>query len=288
MRSLLFSLGALAACTGAEPPALDDVVVALDPFTIAPGTDQVFCQYLPADGAEHWLSGFTTDMTPGSHHLLVFRVDESKGMVPAAGRHTCDQLELPPGVDGMLPGSQQPHTDVALPAGIAMRLGPQHGLFFQFHYVNGSDAPLEATITWRATATDPAAVTDTAGMMFYSNFDLQVPPGRSVATQHCTLPYARTLLGATGHMHRRGVAFDAATDDAVLYHASSWTEPPLTAFDPPLELPKGARVTWSCTYENPDATTYVFGPSATDNEMCIFAAIYYPAPDSATDFGCDP
>src|SRR4051812_49179724 len=186
----------LAACATEVPPlvASDDVDVELAPFSVDAGADQVFCQYVPADGASHWLTSFTTDMTAGSHHLIVFRVDESKATtLPSTTRQPCDQLELPMGVDGMLPGSQQPHTQVDLPAGVAMALGPRHGLFFQFHYINQSDAPRVATIHWHANAGDAGTP---AGMMFYSNFDLPVPPGDSVATHTCPIQTDRTLLGA--------------------------------------------------------------------------------------------
>src|SRR3989442_398093 len=92
----------LAACATETPPPIstDDVDVQLEPFTVEPNADQVFCQYVPADGAEHWLTGFTTDMTAGSHHLIVFRVDEANATtLPSTTRFPCDQLELPMGVD---------------------------------------------------------------------------------------------------------------------------------------------------------------------------------------------
>jgi hypothetical protein len=284
---LLASLAALlASCGGSSGPGGGDVDVKLDALTVQPGEDQVYCQYLPADGKSRWLSSFTTDMTPGSHHLIVFRVDESKGRVPEPARRVCDQLELPPGVDGMLPGSQEPHTALVLPDGAAMELGPEHGLFFQFHYYNAGDAPLVANIRWHAGTMPAEDVKVPAGMMFYSNFSLQVPPGKSTASHTCAVPSDRRLLGASGHMHRRGVGFDATLDGVPIYHADSWAEPPLTSFGSGLTAPRGARLTWSCDYENGDGKTYTFGPSATANEMCIFAAIYTPAPDSATDFGC--
>ena len=280
----------LPACgDGSPPPAGGDLMVALAPLTVAPHQEAVYCEYLPADGSDRWLSTFTTNMTPGSHHLIVFRVDESRAeKPPAPGRRVCDQLDLPEGMDGMLPGSQQPRTEVALPPGVAMRLGPTHGVFFQYHYYNPGDAPLVANITWRAAAIPADQVTAPAGMMFYSNFALAVPPGSSKATLSCLVPTERTLLGATGHMHRRGTWFDASVDGADIYHSDSWLEAPLTAFPAPgLHLQRGARVSWTCTYVNSGTTTYEFGPSALDNEMCILAALYYPAaPGAELDLGC--
>jgi hypothetical protein len=167
-----------------------------------------------------------------------------------------------------------------------MKLGARHGLFFQFHYANASDAPLPADIVWHATAIEPAAVAATAGMMFFSNFELSVPPGPSVASRSCPLSTERTLLGVTGHMHRRGVALGATLDGAPLYHTDSWSEPELRAFAPPLTVGASAALGWSCSYFNDGGTTYTFGPSAMANEMCIVAGLYHPAPDSTTDFGC--
>jgi hypothetical protein len=278
--ALLFAVACAAHPT--PPPAPVDLDVQLDPFTVAPLEDQVFCQYVPADGETRWLSSFTTDMTAGSHHLIVFRVDEKKGTPPPTDRHPCDQLDLPVGIDGMLPGSQQPHSEVELPDGVTMALGPTHGLFLQFHYFNPSDTPLVASIRWRGRAA--AAEGTPAGMMFFSNFGLEVPPGRSITTRSCPLGTDRTLLGATGHMHQRGVAFDASLDGAAIYHAGSWTDLPLTPLA--LNAAAGSELAWSCTYDNGTGNTYVFGPSASQNEMCIFAGIFYPSPGSQTDFGC--
>jgi hypothetical protein len=289
--ALVLPLAALLAACGSDPPppAGGDLVVTLDPVTIAPQEEVVYCEYLPADGTERWLTSFTTEMTAGSHHLLVFRVDEAAADTPPTpGRRVCDQLDLPQGLDGMFPGSQQPHTEVALPDGVAMRLGPRQGLFFQFHYFNPTAAPLIANISWRARTVPAAAVKSPAGMMFYSNFDLMVPPGTSQATLSCVVPTERTLLGATGHMHRRGTFFDAALDGADVYHSDSWLEAPLTAFPAPgMHVARGARMSWTCTYANAGTQTYSFGPSALDNEMCILAAIYYPAvPGNELDLGC--
>jgi len=33
----------------------DDISVKLDPVTVGPGEDQVYCQYLPADGKSRWV-----------------------------------------------------------------------------------------------------------------------------------------------------------------------------------------------------------------------------------------
>src|SRR5207248_4437459 len=102
------------------------------------------------------------------------------------------------------PGSQQPHSDVTLPAGTAMRLEAYHGLYFQEHFINATQAPMTTRVSYRLGTVDAARVRDAAGMIFYSNFDLFVPPGRSTATETCRAPRDLSLMLATGHMHKRG------------------------------------------------------------------------------------
>ena len=43
-----------------------------------------------------------------------------------------------------------------------------------------------------------------------------------------------------------------------------------------MQLKAGTRVRFKCFYKNPDDREYVQGQSATDDEMCMFTAVYYP------------
>jgi hypothetical protein len=289
-RVLVLAVAFLAACGGSTmhqpPPVNGDKSYSLAPFTLQPGEEQINCYYVPADGIERYVSKFTVDMNAGSHHLVVFRINESiSGPMPATGPTTCSQVEIPNGLDGMLPGSQQLHSELPLPAGVAMKIEKYHGLYFQSHYINATNAPITTNVTYKLNTVDGATVTQTAGMVFYSNFNLDIPVGMSTAMQTKNAPKDLNLLSATGHMHMHGLTFDATVGGQNVYHTDNWDEPNGALFPAPgFAVTQGTPITWQCAYNNTTGGTLVFGNSASKNEMCIFAAIYYPANNGQTIF----
>ena len=80
MRTLaLVAVLAASACGGSpgSPGTGASKTYSLAPFTIQPGEEQINCYYVPSENAERYISKFTVDMNAGSHHLVVFRVDET-------------------------------------------------------------------------------------------------------------------------------------------------------------------------------------------------------------------
>lgn len=51
--------------------------------------------------------------------------------------------------------------------------------------------------------------------------------------------------------------------------------------DPPFVVDPAIEVTYYCDYENYKDTELTFGRSAETNEMCVFNADYFPAPNGA-------
>ena len=260
----------------------------LAPFSLGPGEEKINCYYVPPSGVDRYLNRIVVDMNAGSHHLVVFRVKDDKGL-PATGPTPCTQLDLPSGLDGMLPGSQQLHSEIPLPDGVALLLAKDEGLYFQSHYINATVKDIITTsVTYNFTTVDAALVKQKAGMIFYSNYGLNVPPGMSIATRSCSAPQDMNLITATGHMHKHGLTFDATVAGASIYHTDHWDEPNGALFPAPGQaVKKGDPIQWACAYNNDTNATLVFGNSAVTNEMCIFAGIYYPAQDSQTLFSCE-
>ncbi|HZS37178.1 MAG TPA: hypothetical protein VFF06_10135, partial [Polyangia bacterium] len=134
---------------------------------------------------------------------------------------------------------------------------------------------------------DKSKVQTIAGMIFYSNYNLNIPPGMSTAAMTCHAPQDLKLLTATGHMHMHGLTFDATVGGTNIYHTNNWDEPNGSVFPAPgMDVPMGTPIAWSCAYDNTTGGTLMFGNSASKNEMCILAAIYYPAPNGDTLFFC--
>ncbi len=291
-RLLLLAFASLAACGSGtqmmqqQPPPNGDKTYALAPFTLPPGDEQINCYYVPADGIERYVSKFTVDMNAGSHHLVVFRINEqTNGPMPASGPTVCSQVEIPAGLDGMLPGSQQLHSETPLPDGVAMKIEAYHGLYFQSHYINATQSTITTNVTYQLNTVDASTVTQTAGMIFYNNLALNIPVGTSTSTDMQKIPQDLSLLSATGHMHMHGTEFVATVNGTQIYETMNWDEPNGALFAAPgMALTKGTPITWACSYDNTTSGPLVFGNSASKNEMCIFAGIYYPAANGATIF----
>lgn len=299
MRSIrLLSLVALAGCGGsalsdgpdlgsASTPDLatvagvNDRVLELPRFTLQPGEEKILCAYVPPDGVERYVNRFLTDMTPGSHHLIVYRVPADGG--PARGPEPCSN-GLP---IGMLPGAQEPHTELPLPPGIAYKVGAGEGLYFQMHYINATPAPITAAVNYRMGTIAREAVRELAGELFYSMWNLKVPTGKSTQEQTCKAPHDLNLMLATGHMHKHGLTFDAWVNNQPVYHTSDWDAPKWAAYEHPgFQVKQGDPIRWACAYDNQTGAVLKFGDSADKNEMCIFVGLYWPAPNSETQFLC--
>src|SRR5256885_15695606 len=104
MRSitLAFSLALVAGCSSGPggTPGVPTYDYSLTPFPLQPQGEQISCYYVPADGKEKYATRFVTEMNPGSHHLIVMRIDETRsgGTMPAAGPAPC--VDIPNGFDG--------------------------------------------------------------------------------------------------------------------------------------------------------------------------------------------
>ena len=83
-------------------------------------------------------------------------------------------------------------------------------------------------------------------------------------------------------MHQRATNFVASDSTGrTLYQTTVWAEPKPVIYSPPVHLPSGTTITWSCTYVNDTGSTLTFGESAANNVMCISEFIYFPVQDPA-------
>jgi hypothetical protein len=275
---LLFAVG----CGGAAPHPIGasaGVRYEMTPFTVPAASEVFMCQYFPPSGKDVWVSNLHSSMTAGSHHLVVFRIDPMLGE-PPSGQYPCDQLDMPAGVDSILFATQELETDRGMPDGVGMHLAGSAGVYFQSHYLNSTSANIHANVEFDFMPIDRAAVQKIAGEFFLSNQSLAIPPGMQTATRSCRAPFDMHLLYAQGHMHRHALSLDGEVAGQPVYHTDTWDSPVMARFPAPgLAVATGDTVRWTCTYDNQTAGTIVYGNSAATNEMCIFAGLYYPAPD---------
>jgi hypothetical protein len=148
---------------------------------------------------------------------------------------------------------------------------------------------------WRA---DPAASTIPASMMFAKQLTLSLPPGKTTdVSKKCYFPgvtnYPLYVLGMTGHFHSLGRKFwvdkmKAFVDGsgqvigdtllvANVYQSATWTEPPFTVYDPPIQLNQGEFLRYTAEYFNNTDHTVLFGAHVRTQEHCNLFSWFVPA-----------
>jgi hypothetical protein len=276
---------AVAACSS-DPSTPDDFDfrMAID---IAAGEEVEYCQYvtipeaMDVDHLEHHYSD-------GSHHLVVYETDLTTEEA-AADREVFDcRSRQDLRFRGVIYAAQVPDGSLDYPEGVAMRFEAGQVILVQSHYLNVTEAPLSATVVFQLRhARVPVEVE--AGTLFYYDFNIAVPAGGAfTAKMHCEVPDDIEMVFAMSHMHRRGVAYrswivepEAAKSD--LYMGTSWENVHPEIYTPPRAVHGGDAIDFECDFENGEDRDIVEGPSADQNEMCMFVAGYWPRLDVAAE-----
>jgi Copper type II ascorbate-dependent monooxygenase, C-terminal domain len=266
---------------GGDPNA---ITLTMTSFNVPAGGEVYKCEnFANPFGGEVEVSGFESHMSPGSHHMLLFYIDTNADKP----LEDCSGLEFHPTPYG----AQTPDSVVDYPAGIAALIPAGQGLRIQAHYLNATDHDLTATVKMTFHLADPGSVTAHAGMVFMNNLNIYVQPSADpqTVTGTCSVPRDVHLIYANSHMHKHGIGFQATdmNSGTMLYQTDNWSDPPLDALDPAIDLSAGDQIQWSCTYNNDTGGVLTFGESAATNEMCIFTGQYYPAPETGDPMiGC--
>jgi hypothetical protein len=261
----------------------NQVQIKTQPFTVDSGGEVFMCQDFanPFGGADAEISQIDSNMTIGSHHMLLFFQDNATDSNVAS----CAALQFQP----MLFGAQQPTTTLPYPTGVAALVKGTQGFHMQMHYLNTTPSPLTAQVTITFTKAAAGTITQHAGVFFFNNLSgIQVPPQTTKdVSASCNFPKAVNVMYATAHTHKFTNSFTASTGGNMIYSTTSWDNAPNTAYSPPLTLAQGATVTWNCNITNPNTMgNLTFGESAKTNDMCIFDGQYYPADDTNPTIEC--
>jgi hypothetical protein len=258
------------------------VTIQTQTFTVQPGGEVFMCQDFanPFGGVDTEVSQIDSDMAPGSHHMLLFFQDNATDTNVAA----CDPLQF----QAMLYGSQQPHTTLPYPTGVAALVKGTQGFHMQMHYLNATQAPITAQVTITFTRATPGTITQHAGVFFFNNvYGIHVPTGQTQdVTASCSFAKNVNIMFATAHTHHFTNTFNATIGGSMVYQTSSWDASPNQAYAPALQVASGTSVTWNCNITNTTSGTLTFGESANTNDMCIFDGQYYPADDANPTITC--
>lgn len=290
---VLAAVGCSSSASPASPPADSGVADAPDPSTIhlqmnvtVPAGKEIFrCQLaqLPkTDSGEIFVSGYSHEYTPGSHHYLVYRT--SLTSIPAGLDQPFDCAEgggVMKYASDYVWGGQVPKETRNFPSGVALALKSQEIVVLQAHYINATKGDVAATVNVDVHTVTAAQVQHRAGILRMYDPYIHVPAKAASATAQLRCPVRKdiTVFSAVPHMHARGVSHTSwvdapgSTATTPLLVNDDWEHP--KQFDGSLDIKAGSSVRFQCIYKN-DTDREIYQGQSADDEMCMFTAFYYP------------
>ncbi len=286
----------------AEEPCLDEPSLGFQIRStgtdINAGQDVEYCEVARLPGTAddiYYVTRFETKMTLGSHHLIVGAVQEgSEDGLVVGDRFNCIGPSLPNGGDALLAvtGAQRPYDSTEYPTGIGRVYRGGQFLILNYHYLNATDAIIDARTAVNFHLGEESDIEHIAGSMGFYNFFINTPAGQSASfTKSCTFEEDAMVFQLSRHTHRWGTDFPVYykggdKDGELIYNSPSYEDTDHN-FDEPILVKAGEGFEWTCNYTNDTNGSLGFGIKASD-EMCIlFGAIYDPVTLQPKDQGCN-
>ena len=261
-------------------------------FTVAAGTEDFECTYVTMPATAGFIVGAQHEYTVGSHHFTIFRTTLSSiptgEASPTLGGCYDATATYMSTVTGVVYGAAVPTGELDMPAGVGLPFSANEVLLFQSHYLNATANALHAQVSVHLT-TQTTPVQQNAGVLFFYDPFIYVPPNaHATASTRCPIPQDITMFTEGSHYHARGVNYQAYLDTsattpatAPFYTSDNWASP--TIGTATVQVSAGSYIRFYCDYENTDTQAYIQGPSASNNEMCMFVGLYYPAMTTADE-----
>lgn len=270
------------------PPARGFQVISPD-VTIMPGQEVTYCYYFRTPNTEEMaIKKWTSVMTPGSHHMIMYTTQDNggkDGMVLSDGCGNFDAANR----TSWTYSAQTPTNELALPADdgtgkpLGQKIAAGTSAYFQMHYLNSSDEPIQAHVTLNAEALEAgAAFTQTAPYITF-NSQISIPPAKTghVETMTCNVPANIRFWTMSTHAHKQAVKTTVKDGAAVAFTSTDWEHPGAeTWMTAPFYTFATGELTYECTYNNTgsnEGRTVTAGSSAETDEMCMAVGYFFPA-----------
>lgn len=265
--------------------------------SIEPGQDVEYCEVVALPGTPddvYYVNGFESQMTEGSHHLIVAAIEP--GTETDANAEVGDRVECtgPDAFGGELipvTGAQLPYNSEKFPPKVGRIYYGGQKVVFDYHYFNTTSGPLLARAAVNFHATDPANVEKIARSFGFYNLGIAIPPMSTAEfTKECTFNHDVYVHKLTRHTHRWGTDFSAVfvggPRDGETALMSDDYETVDFPFEEPVLMPAGSGFRFTCAFDNTEDYTLTFGLKATD-EMCIlFGSWFVEGDQDAPEQSC--
>jgi hypothetical protein len=215
-----------------------------------------------------------------AHDMFIFSLPPSTGQTQPTSLTGC--TDDPLGVQPFLYYSDQSHLTLTYPLpNLGYPLAADNLLMVRVHYLNPSNAPIQAHATFSLSAAKPGSVTIHVGRIFlrYSQFAVaaMADAGPVIASNSAT-PVEENYFtyGPWSFSTPAGAEVRVTADGTALYdfvNSGEFSPPPSS--EPTNEVGMAQNITWSCTYAHP-------GQSQAEGQ-CAYQAYYYPADPKNAD-----
>ena len=268
-----------------DPPARGFQLVSPD-VTINPGQEVTYCYYFRTPNTEPMaIKKWSSVMTPGSHHLIMFTTGTQDKMPPG----TVSAANCGFGLNASWTYSAQtPTSKIELPSDdgtgkpLAIDIPPNTAGFVQMHYFNPGTETIKAHVTINADALPAgAAFTKTAAYVTY-NGSLSIGPGvTGPHSQTCNAPAGAKFWLMSTHAHKQAIKTEVLDGSTMVFESTDWEHPSASIWmAAPFQTFTSGKVTYRCTYKNETGRTITSGDSAATDEMCMASGYYFPATKS--------
>ncbi len=262
-------------------------------ITLAPGEETTKCYYFHTPNTTAVpIRKWTSHMTPGSHHMIMFFATENSGKPDGTVDDNCGLGGSATNIPVWVYAAQTADQDLQLPTDdgtgmpLAQLVPAGQAAVFQMHYLNASDSPMTVHVELNAYALDAAAAyTPTAAYITYHN-GITIGPDQvgAVATGNCNAPTGVKFWTMSSHSHKQSVHTQINDGSNIVFQSDDWEHPGAKNWDSmPFYTFTNPKLTFSCTYNNNNQndpnhlSTIHSGQSAVMDEMCMATGYIFPA-----------
>jgi hypothetical protein len=223
-----------------------------------------------------------------SHHMILYKLAAGTAEQPTPFDCQPFQSALNPSMGNPLIISQKADDTLTLPQNVAFTLDANQIVRLEMHYINANPSQAVTLVTTSTLTTIPdSQYKYDASFLFIGTTNVSIPPNSTWSTnqQYFQVPSnynSSNFWAITGHEHHLGTkvqiwsATSSSDPGSLVYTSTSWSDPPVTTFSPPIRVPAGGGFKFQCDYDNTTSQTVSFGESA-NNEMCFFWSYYWPS-----------
>jgi len=250
----------------------------IGPFVTPPGHEDTLCIVVDlGNESPAYIRSVRAHLDEGSHHMIVHRVD----------RGVADPVPSPcPAFAHAMSGTmifiaQQPESALVYPEGSGLRVEPHQLIGLEMHFINyfsDRNEDIAGQVELELTTDDRPL--EEVQFLFTGELALSLPPReRTTVTSFHAVPPGARIFALTSHTHQYGAVSyiertrSVSDEGPILHESTSWAEPPLDVFEPPIRFAPGEGLKLTCEFVNTSDSYVGFGLDF-DDEMC-FLWVYY-------------